>query len=167
MSNEIGTCLIDRRPARLTLEFAAYRPVLRDHGDALWPQAPGAARFDAEQRPLLLHFAPGRWLAPDASPETRALLVQAQEAGTGVLLDVTGKWDALVIRGPGAARLLACDIAIGSVLQDRDCAAITLFDCPAAVARVAEGFALWVQSSYTADFMACAERFRAALESRA
>jgi heterotetrameric sarcosine oxidase gamma subunit len=166
MSNNLNTCRIDRLPAQSTLEFAAYPTAQRRGGETLWPQAPGAVRFDAQQRPQLLHFAPGRWLAPDPSPETRALLAQAAQQGDGALLDVTGKWDALVLRGPGATRLLACELTVETVLQDRDCAAVTLFDCPATLARAGADFALWVQSSYTKDFIACAERFRTSLEAR-
>ena len=121
-------------------------------------------RYDAQQRPALLHFAPGRWLAPDPSAETRSLLAGAVQQAPGTVVDVTGKWDALMISGPGAHRLLACAISIEAVLDGRDCAAVTLFDCPATLARVQGQFALWVQSSYTTDFLHTAERFRASLE---
>jgi sarcosine oxidase gamma subunit len=80
------------------------------------------------------------------------------------VIDVSGKWDALSIEGPGAIRLLCCALDLEGVLKDRDCAAVTLFDCPAVLARVPDGFALWVQSSYTADFVGTAERLRLSLE---
>ena len=79
------------------------------------------------------------------------------------MIDVSGKWEALSIAGPGATRLLACALDIEAVLQGRDCAAVTLFDCPAIVARAADGFAVWVQSSYAADFMATAAQSGATL----
>ena len=166
MSADITSVRIDRLSAQVTLEFVAYPADQRLGADTLWPRTPGAVRFDAHQRPVLLHFAPGRWLVPDPDLVTRALLASTAQQGSGTLVDASGKWDALVIHGPGAARLLACDLAIEAVLRDRDCAAVTLFDCPATIARVPGGFALWVQSSYTSDFMACAESFRAALASR-
>jgi sarcosine oxidase gamma subunit len=165
MSSDTTTLRIERLPTQATLEFAAYPSGQSDSADTLWPHAPGAVRFDAQQRAVLLHFAPGRWLAPDPDLETRSLLAGAAQRGIGTLVDASGKWDAVLILGPGAARLLACDLAIEAILSDRDCAAVTLFDCPATVARAPEGFALWVHSSYTTDFMATAERFRTSLAS--
>jgi len=102
-------------------------------------------------------------LAPDPSAATEALLDAAAAQGVGVSIDVTGKWEHCVFAGPGAARLLACAIEAGAVLDKRECAAVTLFDCPAVIARSHLGFELWLQASYSADFFATAERFRAAL----
>jgi sarcosine oxidase gamma subunit len=158
---------IDRVPCARALEFAAFAwpaPAVSEPG---WPSAAGAVRYDAQRRPLLLHFAPGRWLAPDPDQEIRTLLSTAALATAGAVVDVTGKWDALLIRGAGAPRLLACTLALEAVLNARDCAALALFDCPAILARASEGFAVWVQSSYTGDFVSTAERFRASLESPA
>jgi heterotetrameric sarcosine oxidase gamma subunit len=164
MSEDGTACRIDRLAGTCTLEFAAYAGPAAAV-TAAWPSAPGAVRYDAQRRPQLLHFAPGRWLAPDPDAEIRALLADAALAEAGVVLDVTGKWDALRISGAGASRLLACAIAVEPVLEARDCAAVTLFDCPAILTRAADGFALWVQSSYATDFAASAERFRTALDS--
>ncbi len=88
----------------------------------------------------------------------------AAAAGEGTLIDVTGKWERVDISGPGAARLLASTLAIDAVLEGRDCAALTLFDCPALITRIGESFALWVQSSYATDFLATAERLRELLQ---
>jgi sarcosine oxidase gamma subunit len=165
MSDEKSSCQIDRLPGACALEFAAFAWPAPDLVEPAWPSAPGAVRYDARQRALLLHFAPGRWLAPDPSAEIRSLLNTAALAAVGVVVEVTGKHDALLVSGPGATRLLACAIAIEAVLNARDCAALTLFDCPAIVARAPEGYAVWLQSSYTTDFVATAERFRASLES--
>ncbi len=163
MIDEKPDCRIDHLPAARALEFAAFSWPTNALGEPAWPGAPGAVRYDAQRRPVLLHFAPGRWLAPDPDDETRALLSAAAQAAAGVVVEVTGKWDALSIRGPGATRLLACAIDIAAVLEARDCAALTLFDCPATVARAPEGFAVWVQSSYTADLLTTAEQFLASL----
>jgi heterotetrameric sarcosine oxidase gamma subunit len=157
------TCRIESRPAARVLEFCAYRwPAPQDLG-ADWPSAPGAIRYDAIQQPELLHFAPGRWLAPDPKPELAALLQAAASAGTGTLVDVTGKWDRVIVSGAQATRVLASTISVDVVLNDRGCAAATLFDCPAIVLRQGTAFTLWVQSSYGADFLAAAERQQAAL----
>jgi sarcosine oxidase gamma subunit len=165
MTDDLPSCQIDRLPAQPVLEFVAFASASSASG--LLPVGPGAARFDASRRPVLLHFAPERWLAPNPDLDTRASLARAAGEGLGVLIDVSGKWDEVRIHGQGAGRLLACDLAIEEVLKDRDCAAVTLFDCPATVARAPDGFVVWVQSSYTSDFMACAERCRELLESRA
>jgi sarcosine oxidase gamma subunit len=157
-------CRIDRLPSACALEFAGFTWPAPDLGEPAWPNAPGAVRYDRQQHPVLLHFAPGRWLAPEPGVEIRSLLATAARAAVGVVVEVTGKRDGLFIGGPGATRLLACAIAIEAVLNARDCAALTLFDCPAILARAPGGFAVWVQSSYTTDFVTTAERFRASLE---
>ena len=165
--NSSNTCRIERGPSRIALEFIAFGGPRPAFIAVSWPTAPGGVRRDALQRPELLHFAPDRWLALDPAAEVTALLGVAVDAGAGVLVDVTGKWEEWVIAGPGAARLLASAIAVESVLERRGCAAVTLFDCPAVLARQNEDFVLWVQSSYAADFIATAERFRTALQAEA
>ncbi len=156
-------CRIDRLPSVPALEFTAFAWPAQALGEPAWPGAPGAVRYDSQGRALLLHFAPGRWLAPDPIDETRSLLASAAGAGLGAVVEVTGKWDTVLILGPGATRLMACAIGIEAVLDARDCAALTLFDCPVTVARYPEGFALWLQSSYTTDFLTTAEHFRTSL----
>ena len=161
------TCRVEPAPAVAALEFAAYTWPVRATSEADWPDAPGAVDHDASHRPVLLHFAPGRWLAPEPTTAMRVRLAALARAGAGTVVNVTGKWDALIIGGPGAPRLLACAVAIEAALDGRGCAALTLFDCPTIVTRMNGEFALWVQSSYTTDFAATVERFRAALESDA
>ena len=91
------------------------------------------------------------------------MLEAAAATGTGVLIDVTGKWSAFELSGPGAARLLAFTIDIDAVLAGRECAAVTLMDCPAIIARSGDGFRLWVQASYATHFLDTAEQCGAAL----
>jgi sarcosine oxidase gamma subunit len=119
---------------------------------------------DGDDAASLLHFAPGRVLAPDPSAATEALLDVAAAEGLGTRIDVTGKWERYSVRGSGAARLLACALSLDAVLDQRDCAAVTIFDCPAIIAKRRDGFDLWVLSSYAGDFLATAENFRAALQ---
>ncbi len=163
-----NNCTIDRRVHDRVLEFAAFR--WPQAGDGLvngtvadWPINPGAVQRDDQNRAMLLHFAPGRVLAPDPSAATEALLNAAAAQGMGNTVDVTGKWDHYVIDGPDAARLLACAIDSSAALDKRECAAVVLFDCPAVIARLRSGFELWLQASYSADFLATADGFRAAL----
>jgi heterotetrameric sarcosine oxidase gamma subunit len=157
-------CRIDGVAGMRTLEFSAFAWPTPAISAPAWPSTPGAVRYGAQQRPLLLHFAPGRWLAPDPDPEIGALLEGAAQAAAGAVVEVTGKWRALQISGPGAGHLLACTIAVEAVLTDRDCAALTLFDCPAILARAPDGFAVWVQASYATDFTLTAQRFRSSFE---
>jgi len=139
------------------VEFAAFGFPLGGAFVVGWPAAPGAVRHDEDGRPVLLHFAPARWLAPAPHPDIAALIAAAGEAGAGAAVDVDGKWTAIRLLGPGAARPLASTIDVAWVLDGRECAAVMLFDCPAILARVTDGFAVWVRSSYAADFVAAVE----------
>jgi len=160
--NDAG-CRLEPRPASCVLEFIAYQwPALRELG-ADWPSAAGALRLDAAKRPELMHFAPGRWLAPEPTSAVAAMLNSAAAGAAGTLVDVTGKWEAMVICGAGAARLLASTIDVDAILKDRGCAAATLFDCPAILAAPGADFALWVQASYSADFIATVQRLQSTL----
>jgi heterotetrameric sarcosine oxidase gamma subunit len=156
-------CTIERQHQDRVLEFVAFRWPLSGFGAADWPTEPGGVLRDAAHRPLLLHFSPGRWLAPAPTPVTESLFDATARAGSGRSVDVSGKWQPVLVAGPGAARLLACALDIAAVLERRDCAAAVLFDCPAVVARSAGGFELWVQASYAVDFLATAGRFAAEL----
>ena len=157
------SCRIIELPAEMVLEFIAYTWPARGCASPDWPLEPGAVRRDAQQQPALLHFAPARWLAPAPAPELRRLLEGAASAGAGSLVDASGKWVAVDIAGAGAVRLLACTLDIESVLGNRECAAVTLFDCPAVVARVPQGFRSWVQASYAAYLLATARECGAGL----
>jgi len=154
---------IERRPAARTLEFAAYLWPLDSAAFAGWPTAAGSMRRDAQRQPSLLHFAPGRWLVLDADADRQALLEAAAASGAGVAIDVSGKWCGLELNGPGAAALLAFSLDIAAVLDGRDCAAVTLMDCPAIIGRSMSGFHLWVQSSHARHFLETAEQCGAAL----
>ena len=95
-----------------------------------------------------MHVAPGRWLLPDPEPALLALLESSVAKDGGMLTDVSGKWRGLDVTGPGATRALRAAVAVESVLADRDCGALLLFDCPALLIRQARGFSVWVTSSY-------------------
>jgi hypothetical protein len=124
------------------------------------PASPGAVRRDAFGRATLLHFAPGRFLAPAPMSDMDRHLDALQAAGVGALFDVDGKWQAFALTGPGAEQLLANSINLGQVLGNRDCAALYLFDCPAVLARRADAFDVWVESSYAAACRECFDELR-------
>jgi heterotetrameric sarcosine oxidase gamma subunit len=159
------SCRIIQLPVADALEFTSYAWPAAGRLSTEWPMEPGAVWRDTQRQPALLHFAPARWLAPAPGPELRHLLEGAAGAGAGSLVDASGKWVAVDIAGPGAARLLACTMDIEAVLIDRECAALTLFDCPAVVARTAQGFRLWVQASYAEHLLATAQHCSAGLGS--
>jgi heterotetrameric sarcosine oxidase gamma subunit len=153
-------CRLEARATGALLEFAAFGFPLGGAFVVGWPAAPGAVRRDEDGRPVLLHFAPALWLAPAPHAEIAALIAAATQAGAGDVVDVDGKWQAMELLGPGAARLLSSTVDVEAVLDGRECAALTLFDCPALLTRVPDGFAIWVRSSYTAHFVAAVESLR-------
>jgi hypothetical protein len=159
----VADCRLEARAAEPMLEFAAYGFPLGGAFVVGWPAAPGGVRHDADGRPVLLHFAPARWLVPAPHPDIAALVDAATEAGAGVVVGVDGKWQAMELLGAEAARLLASTIDLEQSLEGRECAAVTLFDCPAILARIPAGFAVWVRSSYAADFVAAIAAVRARL----
>jgi sarcosine oxidase gamma subunit len=156
-------CTIERQHSGRVLEFAAFRWPSSGFATADWPTEPGGVQRDAALRPQLLHFSPGRWLAPVPTPELEAQFAATASAGGGNSIDVTGKWQHLLVTGSGAGRLLACALDVAAVLEGRGCAAVVLFDCPAIIAQSSGGFELWVQASYGADFLATTGRFAAEL----
>ena len=173
------SCLVLQAPGRI-LEVVAWQ-ALPPAAAAAWPTQAGAVRCDANGEPVVLHFAPGRWLVaatrsgtepasdPVADPATdpatdsatgpsidaRAAAL-AQVASFGIAVDVSGKWRGLRLCGADAQRLLARTLDSAAVLDGRACAAVTLFDCPAVLARAADGYRVWVQASYLAHFLAVA-----------
>lgn len=124
------------------------------------PAPPGAVQRDAAGRAALLHFAPGRFLAPAPAPELVRHLEALASAGAGALFDTTGKWRAIRLGGGFAERTLAESIDVAAVLAHRECAAVHLFDCPVVLARAAGGFELWVEGSYAMDLKGSLDRVR-------
>jgi hypothetical protein len=84
-------------------------------------------------------------------------LLAELQAPTGALFEVDGKWHRVTLTGPGTRRLLAHSLDVDAMLSDRDCAATTVFDCPAVIATAASGIDVWVSSSYAVDLVARVE----------
>jgi len=152
---------IDGPSAIEAREFKTFLFPLVGSATADLPASPGAVQHDAGGRPALLHFAPGRFLAP--APEAGMIrhLDALAAAGVGAVFTVTGKWRAIRISGAGAERLLASGVDVGAVLSHRECAAVQLLDCPVVLARARDGFELWVLASYATDLAGSFERIRA------
>jgi heterotetrameric sarcosine oxidase gamma subunit len=153
-------CVLTRMPATAVVEFVAFTYPLEGAMGVEWPAAPGAACHDGAGRPTRLHLAPGRWLLPAPDRATLALVEAATLAGLGAGTEVTGKWQGFELSGQGATRLLASTLDVAAVLEGRDGAAVTLFDCPAVLARIPDGYAIWVRASYVSDFVAAVDGLR-------
>jgi hypothetical protein len=147
------------------LEFKAFEFPLTGAAAAELPASPGAVErgtsIDAGTgiddgssigRAVLLHFAPGRFLAPTPTPDTERRFFALQAAGVGAMFDVEGKWQAFALTAPGAERALSSTIDLAQALAGRDCAALHLFDCPAVLSRRGAGFEVWVEASYAVAF---------------
>ena len=161
MSTHVQTesCWLVRPVAVRVVEIAAF-DASSTAGDGLGlPRRPGTVT-GTDDGGSSLYFAPGRWLlvAPSAAFEAR---IRAA-AQWGSWVEVTGKWVAMTLQGPGAQRVLASTIDVEATLQDRECAAVTLFDCPSILVRDELGFTVWVHASVASDWVAAVERLGAA-----
>jgi heterotetrameric sarcosine oxidase gamma subunit len=156
----VPDCRIDGPGDGVGLEFKTFLFPLVGTATADLPAPPGAAWHDGSGHATLLHFAPGRFLAPAPTAEMARHLAALESAGVGRLFDVRGKWRQLTVAGTGAARLLSAGVDVEAVLAHRDCAALTLFDCPLVLARSGQRFELWVESSYATDLRASLDRLR-------
>jgi hypothetical protein len=76
------------------------------------------------------------------------------------LIDTEGKWRVIELRGADAVRQLAASAPVSLMLQERECVALTPFDCPVAVARSSGSLDVWVPASYLAHFCASLARER-------
>ena len=143
------------------LEFVAF--IFPPEGAFVvgWPASPGEVRHDSQGRPVLLHFAPARWLVPAPCDDVAALVEAAVTSAAGTAVDATGKWREFRLSGPDAARVLGFSIDSHSVLDGRECAAVVLFDSPCVLARLGAGYAIWVRASFAVDFEAAFARLRA------
>jgi hypothetical protein len=85
-------------------------------------------------------------------------LLGGQGDGSGQLAKVSGKWRRLVIRSTSNSAAsrhpLSAAFAPGLVLFERDCAALSLFDCPVVVARNDADLDVYLEASYEASFLA-------------
>ncbi len=104
-----------------------------------------AATRAAAPPDLPLHFAPGRWLLPDPAQEVLDRL--GGQPGI-VIVDVDGKWQRRILSGLRVWRVLAVTADVETMLRGRDCAALTLFDCPGIATRSGDGVEIWIASSY-------------------
>jgi len=106
-------------------------------------------RASATRHLAPLAIAPDRWLWLNADADETA----AKLGASACVVDVEGKWTVFTCGGPRARRALATAVDIDRVLQARDCASLTLFDCPVVLVRTEpDGFVVCVHSSYATSF---------------
>ncbi len=101
-------------------------------------EAPGSVRRTASGKAEMLHFAPDRWLVPEPSEA----LLESLRSPDAMLFDVGGKWRVVPLADPA---VLKRAVDVEAVLANRECAALTLFDCPVILSGANE---VWVHASY-------------------
>lgn len=144
---------IEPLPPARTLEVIALRLPLTPTFLGEWPTAPGSARRDPSGGPVILYVAPGRWLIPAAQADVMPLVAVATASDACAIIDISGKFLGFRLTGARAGRVLASTLDIEAVLQSRDCASTILFDCPVVVAKTPGEYRVWVQRSYSTDFL--------------
>jgi hypothetical protein len=104
--------------------------------------------------PDWLRISVDRWLWLDPVGE---ILAELTSPGL-IVVDVDGKWVVYDAEAVVAHRVLTSAVDVDEVLASRGHAAVTLFDCPAVVARGDAGrWLVCVHASYAASFEhACA-----------
>jgi heterotetrameric sarcosine oxidase gamma subunit len=110
-------------------------------------QPPGSVRRYADGA-AVLHMGPGRWLLVGQAIQRESTAVVAAAAAGGSLLDVSGKWLRLSVTGAGAERHLAQFLSLTQALHARDCAPVSILECPTLLARCERGFELWTARSW-------------------
>lgn len=103
---------------------------------------PGYASIQDDTR--LMHFAPRFLLAINHAGTIPPI---AATAGP-VAVDVTGKWHGYRLHGSLSSNVLAAGAQTGTVLAGRNCAALSLFDCPTVLLQAAGSSEVWVPASY-------------------
>ena len=150
-----GATSMSALPLTSCYEFVAYPDRLVEAGAIRgWPTRPGSVLRDEKGRPVLLHFAPERWLIPAPTLTLLQELTAPERRSWGALIDVEGKWQEVRIAADCAQRILARSIDVETVLAARECAAIMLFDCPAILARHDATINLWIAASFVQSFLA-------------
>jgi len=113
------------------IEFKSFKFPVDAAGAIGLPADPGTMRRDGSGQAMILHVAPGCFLAPEPMPDIVRLLDALQSVDVGVRFQVDGKWQ---------------------VLANRDCTSIYLYDCPAVLAVRSDSFDVWVEASYAWAF---------------
>jgi hypothetical protein len=146
-------------PAGSTFEWTGFGAVPAVLGaDA---GTPGRVTRQADGRVLAMHYAPRRWLLP--APDAALLKALGFASGDGVLTEVSGKWRELVVAGAASpvepVHPLRLSFDCDRVLGGRDCAALTLLDCPVIAVRDGRDLSLWFEASFEASLVTAVARY--------
>jgi sarcosine oxidase gamma subunit len=111
---------------------------------AFWANdvSPGYALIQGDKR--LLHFAPRFLLTINQGAVAPPVATAAEAIG----IDVSGKWHGYHLHGSSSPAVLAAGVPSGTVLAGRNCAALSLFDCPVVLLRTPDSSEVWVPASY-------------------
>ncbi|HTT02964.1 MAG TPA: hypothetical protein VMG11_12840 [Steroidobacteraceae bacterium] len=96
----------------------------------------------------ILFIAPGRWLLTGDVLESQAQELSVLRECGACLVDISAKWCRFELAAARAPECLSRVIDVAQVLDGRDCAAVTILDCPALLARSGAGYELWVMRSF-------------------
>lgn len=147
---DVGLKALPTAPVYEVVTFRQTSCDLPEH----WPKGSGEARRCIDGSAEILRIAADRWLLLRPCDDVTATAL----ARACALTDVTGKWREFRLTGPSAARLLANSINLHELLSDRDCARTALFDCPALLYKLDDGFSVWIERSYENAFLRAASQ---------
>jgi hypothetical protein len=102
-----------------------------------------STQLPADTQGTIMQVAADRWLV------LRQPAPSLSEADFAIT-DVTGKWREIRLVAP--SKILANTVDVEELLAGRDCARTALFDCPAILQRLEEGYAVWIERSYEHAF---------------
>jgi len=111
-----------------------------------------STQLPADTQGVIMQIAADRWLVLRRPP------LSLSEADF-YITDVTGKWREIPIAAP--SKVLANTVDIEEILAGCDCAKTALFDCPAILQRLNDGYAVWIERSYEHAFNAAVQQVAA------
>src|SRR3954465_13912497 len=100
-----------------------------------------STQLPADMQGVIMQIAADRWLVLRRPPLSEADFAIA---------DVTGKWREIPIAA--TSKVLANTVDVEELLAGCDCARTALFDCPAILQRLDDGYAVWIERSYEHAF---------------
>lgn len=138
------------------IENATSAPIPPE-GDFL-PTQPGGVVRRGEQ--IVLHYGPDRWLCLDSDEDQIDELRMMARDSEIEITDVSGYWSKVEFRTRDAFMALHAAQPVALFLKERDCAVMSLFDCPAIAIDTKDIMMLLVRSSYAESFAEVFEKAR-------
>jgi hypothetical protein len=105
---------------------------------------------------LALGVAPARWLVVGPPESWLAERAQAQHAGRGTLIDVSGRWIPVDVAQDSRALIAAAPLEL--ILLDKDVAPLWIFDCPVLIVRCNGEIRVLAEASYAHSLRAMLAR---------